>query len=311
MHKPPLVSIALAAYNGEKYLKEQLESIYGQSYSNLEVIVFDDCSSDNTVNILEEYRQTKGLKYFVNDTNLGYVKNFEKAIGSCQGEYIALADQDDIWLENKIETLLKNIGDNLLIHSDTSLMDASGNITKLRWKNEIQSHKTFDDFLFSNVVTGCSVLMKKELLKRALPFAEGLAYHDWYLALCAARESKICYLNLPLTLYRQHDTQDTGVLTRGRFKALFGNKINRFMGKEIDRLKAAKKHLQNLEALRHSNIFDAGEKKRIHDAKEYYRSYTKAFVHWKMFFIGCKYRKNIHFKKNYFCIKNILYDIIG
>ena len=97
-----LVSIAMATYNGEKYLKEQLDSIYAQTYKDIEVIVCDDCSSDKTVEILDEYKEKYGLKYYINEKNLGFKKNFEKAISLCSGDFIALADQDDIWIENKI-----------------------------------------------------------------------------------------------------------------------------------------------------------------------------------------------------------------
>ena len=97
----PLISIAIATYNGEKYLEEQLDSIYAQTYKNIEVIVTDDCSSDKTVEILKKYYKSHGLKYVINETNLGFVKNFEKAISLCRGDYIALSDQDDIWLSTQ------------------------------------------------------------------------------------------------------------------------------------------------------------------------------------------------------------------
>ncbi len=112
--KNSLISIAMATYNGEKYLKDQLDSIYNQTYKNIEVIVTDDCSIDKIVEILEQYARFHGLKYTVNEENLGFVK----VISLCGGEYIALADQDDIWEKNKIEILVNEIGSNLLIHSD-------------------------------------------------------------------------------------------------------------------------------------------------------------------------------------------------
>ena len=98
-----MISIALPTYNGEKYIREQLDSIYNQTLVPDEVVVVDDCSTDNTVNILEEYSQRYGLKYFVNDSNIGYNKNFEKAIRLCAGDYIALSDQDDVWFPTKIQ----------------------------------------------------------------------------------------------------------------------------------------------------------------------------------------------------------------
>ena len=97
------ISLAMTTYNGEKFLREQLESIYSQTRVPDEVIVCDDNSSDGTIQILEEYRQNKGLIYYVNKPALGVNSNFYKAISLCTGDYIALSDQDDIWKCDKIK----------------------------------------------------------------------------------------------------------------------------------------------------------------------------------------------------------------
>lgn len=306
-----LVSIAMATYNGEKYLKEQLDSIYNQTYNNIEVIVCDDCSTDNTVAILKEYAEKYGLNYYVNEKNVGYVKNFEKAIGLCSGQYIALSDQDDLWNDKKIETLLQEIKENLLIHSDASLIDEDGNILSQTWKNEISSHKRFEDFLFSNVVTGCTVMFSKVLLKDVLPFPHGLAYHDWYLAIHAAKYGKIRYLNKPLVKYRQHLTQDTGAHSANYLYKLFAEPLKRVMGKESLREIGIKKQIKNLLSIKSSVSFSQKQHQYIEDAISYFNSYLNSFFHFKMFFIGCKYKKHLNRKHNYFCLKNILRDIIG
>jgi glycosyltransferase involved in cell wall biosynthesis len=306
-----LVSIAMTTYNGEKYLKEQLDSIYNQTFKNIEVIVCDDCSSDKTIDILQKYNKQYGLKYYINKKNLGYVKNFEKAISLCRGDYIALSDQDDIWNTNKIEVLLANIGDNLLIHSDVSLINETGSSISQTWKNEIHSHKCFEDFLFSNVVTGCTVMFAKALLKEVLPFADGLAYHDWYLAIHAAKHAKIIYLNKPLIQYRQHSTQDTGAVVPNYVSILLFDPIKRLRGKEILRQIGIKKQVKNLLSIQDSIHFSDQEHKSIKDAIAYFNSYLNSFIHFKMFFIGCKYKKYLYRKYNYFCIKNMVRDIIG
>lgn len=90
-----MISIAMTTYNGEKYLREQLDSILNQTFSDFELIICDDCSKDATVKILEEYSlKDKRVRYFVNEKNLGFKKNFEKAISLCSGEYVAFSDQD-------------------------------------------------------------------------------------------------------------------------------------------------------------------------------------------------------------------------
>ena len=119
-----LVSIAMCTYNGEKYLRGQLDSIIGQTYKNLEIIIVDDGSKDATMHILNTYASIDNrIKIFQNEKNLGFVQNFSKAISLCNGDFIALADQDDIWKKNKIEVFINEIGENTLIYSDAQLMD--------------------------------------------------------------------------------------------------------------------------------------------------------------------------------------------
>src|ERR1700709_1166359 len=125
---PQLVSIALCTYNGAAYLKEQLDTLVNQTYPNCEIICVDDCSTDNTVEILKQYTHSyPQIKLHINSKNLGYTKNFEKAIGLCSGEYIALCDQDDIWDKNKISIMSLLIGDNMLAYHDSAFVDENGN----------------------------------------------------------------------------------------------------------------------------------------------------------------------------------------
>jgi len=198
-----LVSIAMATYNGENYLKEQLDSIFNQSYKNIEIIVCDDCSSDKTVAILAEYKKKYGLKYYINKNNLGFKRNFEKAISLCSGDFIALADQDDIWIENKIEVLVKEIGENSLIHSACSLIDENSKEISSLWIKQDDFKYSFAKFIFGNTVTGCTVLFKKELLKDFSPIPSGEKYHDCWLALLATKMNGIVYCDKPLVKYRQ------------------------------------------------------------------------------------------------------------
>lgn len=122
-----MISIAMATYNGEKYLREQLDSILAQTIQDFELIVCDDCSTDSTVQILNEYvEKDSRIKVFVNAKNLGFRKNFEKAIGLCKGEYIALSDQDDIWMTEHLELLVDNIQNKDLIAGNSELIDSLG-----------------------------------------------------------------------------------------------------------------------------------------------------------------------------------------
>jgi glycosyltransferase involved in cell wall biosynthesis len=211
--KNKLVSIAMATYNGEKFLKEQLDSIYNQTYKNIEVIVCDDFSKDSTVKILEEYRKNYGLKYFINDINLGFVKNFEKAISLCTGEFIALSDQDDVWLPNKIEVLLDEIGDNYLIHSDALLIDENGYVfsnSYSQYSNKMTHPRCFIDAVINGYVTGCTSMFRKDFINMILPFSDNLYVHDKWMGVKAFELNKVIYLDAPLIKYRQHESNLIG-----------------------------------------------------------------------------------------------------
>jgi glycosyltransferase involved in cell wall biosynthesis len=205
----PLVSIALATYNGAKYLEQQLDSLYNQTYPNIEVVVTDDRSTDNTVAILERYQQQRGLRYTINENNLGYTGNFAMALSLCKGEYIACADQDDIWHANKVERMMEKIGSNSLLHSDAALIDENGqplHPSNKRFFRVVQyaNAAKADKHVFRiSIVQGCTMLMTKELRDKALPIPQGEAYDTW-LPIVACRLNGLTYLDEPLMDWRYH-----------------------------------------------------------------------------------------------------------
>jgi len=302
----------MATYNGANYLKEQLDSIYNQTYKNIEVIVTDDCSTDGTVEILEQYVQTHGLKYYVNEKNLGFVKNFEKAISLCEGEYIALADQDDVWLPEKLKTLMAKIGSKLMIHSDCFIINAKGEIVTSSWKKENGYMVSVENLLFKNVVTGCTVLMHRNLLDSACPFPRGLKHHDWWLALCAATRNSLKYTDECLIQYREHVAQETG---RGDetpiLRRVYRNVKNRYLNRDFYRTVGYKNHLQNLYALKEDRECLSGYKTVLEDAITYFENYLNCKIHLKTFYISMKYHKILYPYRNYLYAKNILMDIVG
>lgn len=203
--KLPLVSIALCTYNGALYLRQQLESILNQTYYNIELIIVDDCSTDDTVEIITQYTlQNQKIKFFQNEKNLGFNKNFEKAIRFSTGKYIAISDQDDIWALNKIETLLNQISDNWLIFSNSAYIDEDGKLLNKNLLNNFSlCNKDFKSLLLYNFVTGHTVLFKKDFLKHVLPLP-GLDYYDWYMGFVALYHKKLVYCDTSLTHYRIH-----------------------------------------------------------------------------------------------------------
>jgi len=209
--KHTLVSIAMCTYNGERFITEQLKSIIEQSLKNIEIIITDDCSSDKTIQIIKKFQeQDSRIKLYQNKSNLGFIKNFEKAISLCNGEYIALADQDDIWKLNKLEIFLKEIKDNLLIYSDAELIDKDSkklHKTLLGNKNFIKNNN--QAFIFDNCVSGNTLMFSKKLKKYILPIPEGITFHDIWIAFIASTIGSITYTDEPMIYYRRYNEQIT------------------------------------------------------------------------------------------------------
>jgi len=223
-----IVSIAMATYNGEKFLKEQLDSILNQTYKNLELIICDDCSTDNTINIIKDFqKKDRRIKLYQNKQQLGVLKNFEKAISLCSGEYIAISDQDDIWVANKIEIMLSEIEENILIYHDDLLIDRSGNLIHNSFfeSNEIfinKEHKT-KALIFDNWISGHASMFSSLLKKDILPIPCEMEHYDMWIAIVASKVGKIKYLNKQLVLWRQHGTNTSGskIATRGLWQKIF------------------------------------------------------------------------------------------
>ena len=222
MNDKVLVSIALCTYNGEAYLREQLDSIVNQSYPAIELIAVDDCSSDNTLKILEEYAaEYPFIQGCVNPENLGYIRNFEKALGLCNGDFIALSDQDDIWDLKKIEKQVKTIGNHLLIYHDSEFVDQNGQSLHRKMSDIMNLYRGDqpEAFLFFNCISGHSVLMKKELRDELLPFPNAY-FHDWWMGYVATNLGSIDFISECLVKYRQHQKADTNILKRKRDNTL-------------------------------------------------------------------------------------------
>ena len=208
----PVISVSMATYNGEKYLQEQLDSILTQTIPAYEIVIVDDCSTDNTWQILHEYAVNyPQIKIYQNNDNCGVAKTFDCALSMVSGDYIALADQDDVWVPQKLEVLVANIGENLLIHSDAYVVDGTLQIINSSFLGTKVFTKKNSNYFVFNDVHGCTALIKRELLELALPIPEGFYLHDHYLAIFAAALKKITYIDQPLIYYRQHDSNVVGI----------------------------------------------------------------------------------------------------
>ncbi|GGB09875.1 hypothetical protein GCM10011511_36780 [Puia dinghuensis] len=217
---PRLVSVVLGTYNGEAYLREQLDSVLAQTYSPLEIIAVDDCSSDATVSILREYAARDArIKVFVNERNLGFIRNFEKGCALSTGNWIALCDQDDYWMPDKVEKMVYAIGEYPMVYCDSLLCDE--HLQPLGKKiSDLAHFQSFDDprqlCVFSRMY-GHATLITRHLFEKASPFLEEVP-HDGWMAYHATLYGGVRYLPEVLVKYRQHAANVFGVVGRKKKK---------------------------------------------------------------------------------------------
>lgn len=232
------VSVALCTYNGAAFIGEQVRSILAQSRPPDEIVVSDDASVDETLDIIrrayENYRRqsssgSTSLRILKNTISLGVTANFEQALSACSGQLIALCDQDDVWAARRLEILITEFDSRpslLLLHSDARLVDQNGRPTGgglfrslgLRGSELKAVHEGagLDVLLRRNVVTGATAMVRSSLVVRSRPFPDSWIHDEW-LAMVAAATGKIDLLEQPLVDYRQHANNQIGVsaLTAG------------------------------------------------------------------------------------------------
>lgn len=210
MNPEPLISIALCTYNGSRFIREQLNSILNQEYSNYEIVIVDDNSTDDTVQIVLEYLPNTKIRLFFNEVNLGYAANFEKAMSLCHGEYISLSDQDDIWKPEKLKLLASKMNGMSGVYHDSAFITESGEATgfKLTDKVHFVSGKVPESLLLYNYIAGHTMMIKRQVLATALPIPKGI-YHDWWLAFVCMNLDGLDYIEEPLVYYRIHSSNQT------------------------------------------------------------------------------------------------------
>lgn len=223
---PHTVSVAMTTYNGERFLREQLDSIYSQTKVPDEVVVCDDNSSDGTVAILEEYKKKYGLKYYVNNPGLGVNENFFKAISLCQSDYIALSDQDDVWLPNKIEVTYNKLveiddGKPSVVSSLCNDIDAEGNL--IQKKNDIaDSYGYAATLLTIGHSQGCSLMMNRQLADLVINMKDSdirikNIMFDIFISFTSAIVGNKYNLGKRLMLYRHHNNNVVGKINKGSY----------------------------------------------------------------------------------------------
>ena len=219
------ISAVVCTYNGERFLAEQLQSILDQTHPHDEIIISYDGSIDSTLDVVAEFSSrhsgAKKPQWTVQSRKkpLGVAGNFASALTKAQGEFIALADQDDVWEPNRLERGLAGFRDGVLLaHSDATLIDGVGQPTgflmsALRLtggeRRSLLSGKALEAFLRRNLVTGATTMIRTSLLQQALPIPEGWVHDEW-LALVAAVQGGVVFSEESLIRYRQHGGNEIG-----------------------------------------------------------------------------------------------------
>jgi glycosyltransferase involved in cell wall biosynthesis len=224
------MSVAMCTYNGADFLPAQLASIAEQTRPPDELIVCDDASTDQTRTLLESFTSTSSIpvSLYFSDQNTGSIKNFERAIGLCTGDVIALSDQDDVWRANKLELIEQAFNRNPatgLVFSDAELVDESLRPLHRRvWEavgfdahkqKLIRSGRSLDVLITGWTVTGATMAFRSAYVKLALPVPTNIAMiHDGWIALTIAAVADVAFIEQPLIKYRQHERQQIGVPQR-------------------------------------------------------------------------------------------------
>lgn len=222
------VEILLATYNGEKYIREQIDSILNQDYQDWIVRACDDASQDSTYEILKEYKNKYPEKFIIqrNEEGFGSAKlNFMNLIKNSECEYVMCCDQDDVWLPNKISLTLQTMKKNeekgipVLVHTDLKVVDENLGIKSESFfqYSKLNKEAGYRELLIQNSVTGCTMMLNRELvtlLNRDMNISK-ILMHDWLAALIAAAKGKICFVDEATILYRQHSVNSVGAKQYG------------------------------------------------------------------------------------------------
>ncbi|HLM61925.1 MAG TPA: glycosyltransferase family 2 protein [Pyrinomonadaceae bacterium] len=256
------ISIALCTYNGEKFLPAQLESYLAQTRVPDELVVSDDCSTDKTARIIEEFsrRVAFPVRFHRNEKNLRSTKNFERAISLCTGDLIFLSDQDDVWMPHKLARIEEEFSEHQkvgMVFSDAEIVDENlqplgRNLWSFTFSDENRKDTSdgnfFNVLLSQNVVTGATMAFRAEYREIFMPIPEGIPnlIHDGWISLLIANETDVAFIDEPLIKYRQHAGQQLGIDYRAALENDFDKRRSRydvsieFGKKEIARLQQMK-----------------------------------------------------------------------
>jgi rhamnosyltransferase len=243
------VIVLLAAYNGEKFIAEQIESIIQQTYKNWQLFIRDDLSSDDTLSIILKYQKADSRIQVIKDGlgNLKSCKNFSVLMNNVKGSdgYFMFADQDDVWLPNKIEDTLKEMtvlenkyGKEYPLLAYTNFTYVDEQLKVIRSKKNFKANRikdlSFTNILAQNPIYGCTMMFNKKLLEEVEYIPLSAENHDYWMALFASAFGKISYVDKKTILYRQHG------------KNISGHHDNNKFSKRVNRILVNKKNFEDV-----------------------------------------------------------------
>lgn len=201
-----MISVCVAAFNGEKYIEEQILSVLRNLDSQDEIIISDDGSSDRTRRIVDDLAEKDRRIRIIDGPRKGLIKNFENAIVHSKGDIIFLCDQDDVWKDNKVKTVLdifENTDCTLVMH-DACIVDSNLRILGCSFFEFKKCKKGYWRNLIKNSYIGCCMAFKRSILDYAIPFPDNIPMHDQWIGLLSERVGKVEFCNEQLLLYRRH-----------------------------------------------------------------------------------------------------------
>jgi glycosyltransferase involved in cell wall biosynthesis len=203
-----MISVCMTTFNGEKYLRRQLDTILSQLGTEDELIISDDSSTDGTIEIIKSYSDSR-IKLLENGNFGSPVFNMENALKRAQGDYLFLADQDDVWLPGRVQKVIEKLQQYDLVVCNAFIVDGNEKViheSYFEWKG---SSPGFFRNLRKNSFLGCSLAFSRKIVKAALPFPKQISMHDVWIGLMAECMGKVLFLDKRLMYYRRHDNNFT------------------------------------------------------------------------------------------------------
>lgn len=217
-----MVTVLLAVYNGEKFLKQQIDSILDQTVTDIKIIIRDDGSTDNSLKIIDNYcdKHPQIISKLEGAPTGSAKQNFAELLKNCDSDYIMFCDQDDVWLPDKIEktlTAMKSAESGektpVLVHTDLKVVDQNLNVISpsfFEFQQLKQDKISLPQLLVQNYVTGCTVMINRALKEKCGAIPQNCIMHDWWLAMVAVLFGKLVCVSDPTMLYRQHANNQVG-----------------------------------------------------------------------------------------------------